>query len=147
MLNIWTLWLLLALAFALVEIFVPGVFFFLSFAIGAGAASLSAFFWPELALQLPVALIASCASFYFLSKIIENKKLSTAEHRHASTNIESLPGLKVIAQTDFTTDGTGFVKLECEVWSAKNQGSPLQRGDKALVLKVEGNKLFIKKMD
>lgn len=147
MLNIWTLWLLLALAFALVEIFAPGVFFFLSFAIGASVASISALFWPALALQLPIALIASCVSFLLLSKIIESKKLSTAEHRHASTNIESLPGLKVVAQTDFTSDGTGFVKLECEVWSAKNLGSPLLQGDKAVVLKVEGNKLFIKKID
>ncbi len=146
MLNSWIIWLLVALGLLLFEALTPGAFFFLSFAVGALAASGCAFFVSSLALNFLVGLVASGVAFLLLSKLVADQKLSVAERKNTQTNVDALPGGRVTVQAHITSEGVGFVKLEGELWSAKNLGPELQAGEIALVLKVEGNKLFIKKM-
>jgi membrane protein implicated in regulation of membrane protease activity len=147
MINAWTFWLLLAFGFFLLEALVPGLFFFLSFACGSFVASQIAWSIPGASLWIvcTAALLASLVTFILLSKIVRAQKFSVSQQKHAPTNVDALQGVTVITKTFIATGAIGLVKLEGEIWSAKNIGPEMQVGDVATVMYVEGNKLIIKK--
>ena len=87
----------------------------------------------------------SVIGFFLLKRFLSSEKLSTAELKSYQSNIAALIGMIGIAITFLKEGQNGLVKLEGEVWHAKNIGPDIFAGESVVVVKIEGNRVFVKK--
>ena len=137
----WQVWLIAAGVFFTIEIFTIGFFVFL-LGIGCLFAMLLSFFTSNLIAQFAVFVISSALLIFVTKPLVSKlqKKDST------STNVYSIVGKKaiVIEDIDWAT-GTGQIKLQGEVWSAKtNDNINIPKGSEVEIENIEGVKAFVK---
>ena len=134
-------WLIIALLFLFVELGTPGLFFFISFAIGASFSAIFAFLNFSFLIQCWVGLITSLIIFFILRLIFSRKAIDKD-----ITNVDALVGKTALVVKEINSKVKGSVKLGGEIWSAKiSEGSVLQVGTIVKVIKVIGNSLIVKK--
>ena len=137
----WQIWLIAAGVFLVLEIFTMGfLVFWLS--IGCLLAALVSLITDSLIIQTAV-FVFSSGLLIFATKPLVKK---FAEKDNAKTNVYSLAGKKaiVIEDIDWAT-GTGQIKLEGQVWSAKTlEQVNIQKGTEVEIEKIEGVKAFVK---
>ncbi len=135
------LWLIAALAFLLLEAAVPGLFFFISFALGSAVAAAAAFLDTSFTWQCTLGLFSSIAAFFIIQRWLKRDGLSSYE----ATNVGTMTGLHGTVTRKLVQNGTGSVKVGGETWSAKAYDSnPLALGTLVRVIRIEGNKLIVK---
>lgn len=66
------------------------------------------------------------------------------QRRRATTGREGMIGKKAIVKS--TLSPTGIVLAEGENWSAISEIGEIQQGDEVIITKVEGLKLWVKKV-
>jgi len=66
----------------------------------------------------------------------------TIHRRRPVSGAEKIPGETGVAQEDLAPGAEGMVYIEGELWSAVSD-SPVKKGDKVLVVKVDGLKLKV----
>ena len=96
-------------------------------------------------IQLVIFIVISAVLILSLRKITKNFLLRNS---NAKTNLASVIGTKVrmIEMTDF--DSIGTVKLNGVTWSAVGEnGETIESGAVVEIVKIEGNKLFVKEVD
>jgi len=137
----WMIWVAIGLICIIIEIFTPG-FLFMSFGIGAIITGLFEWlFTIGVPYQILVFAIVTFIVFLFMRKI--SKKIISDETE--SSNVDALIGKKGTVTKEIPVDGRGYVKIGGEVWSAiSEETSNLQKNDKVIVAKLEGNKLIVK---
>jgi len=137
--NIGYFWLILALAFLLLELSTPGLFLFLTFAIGAVFAAITAFLEYSLFIQC-ISLILGFLISFLIFKLVLKKK----ETQRVNTNIDALVGRTCFVIKKIDKNNSGLVKVDGEVWAATvKEDKEFLPGQNAKIVFVKGNKLII----
>ncbi len=138
--NQFYLWLAAALAFLFLELGHPGLFFFLSFSVGAALAAGVALYDPLIITQCLVFLggtIAACLALNYLRK-------ATQPHAH-QTNVYALKGKRGRVTMAIESDKPGHVRINGEVWLARSyDGIPYPVDAQIEVVDMKGNHLVVK---
>ena len=140
----WQIWLIASGIFFIIEIFTVG---FLIFWLGVGAlfAMLISFLTNNIIIQTTVFVISS-GLLIFATKPLVNK---ITKKEAVPTNIYSIVGKKgiVIEDIDWLT-GTGQIKSEGEVWSAKtNEQINIPKGTEVEIESIDGVKVIVKPLN
>lgn len=95
-------------------------------------------------IQIIVAVAVSIACIIGLRKIT----LKFLNKNETKTNADSLIGTKAKLITSITADEMGTVKYNGIIWNCATQdGSEIEKDCHIEILKIEGNKLIVKKSD
>ena len=140
----WQIWLIASGVFFIIEIFTVG---FLIFWLGIGAlfAMLISFLTNNIIIQTTVFVISS-GLLIFATKPLVNK---ITKKEVIPTNVYSIVGKKgiVIEDIDWST-GTGQIKSEGEVWSAKtNEQINIPKGTEVEIESIDGVKVIVKPLN
>ena len=140
----WQIWLIASGVFFVIEIFTVG---FLIFWLGIGAllAMLISFLTNNIIIQTAVFVISS-GILIFATKPLVNKLTKTET---VPTNVYSIVGKKgiVIEDINYST-GTGQIKSEGEVWSAKtNEQINIPKGTEIEIESIDGVKVIVKPLN
>jgi len=138
----WLFWLIAAGIFFIVEMATVG---FLVFWLGIGAliTMISSFLIQDIYIQTIIFVISSTL-LIFLTKPFVNKFLNKGEK--VSTNSYSIIGKNGIVLKDIDPiHGTGQIKVNGEVWSAKTEGNEIIPKDAEIeITGIDGVKAVIK---
>ena len=140
----WQIWLIASGVFFIIEIFTVG---FLIFWLGIGAllAMLISFLTNNIIIQTAVFVISS-GILIFATKPLVNKLTKTET---VPTNVYSVVGKIgiVIEDINYST-GTGQIKSEGEVWSAKtNEQINIPKGTEIEIESIDGVKVIVKPLN
>jgi membrane protein implicated in regulation of membrane protease activity len=132
----WSLWILLAVALAIGEIFSAGTFFLAPIAVAAVAAAIVAALGAGWLLSLIVFGAGSVASLALLRPIVRSHLRQPPEMR---TGTAALVGARAVVVERVDADG-GRVKIGGEVWSARSydEHSVIEPGARVQVAEIEG---------
>lgn len=137
----WYIWLILAGIFMIAEIMTVG---FLIFWLGLGSlcAMVTSFFTDNIIIQTAVFVVTSTLFIFCTRPFV--KKL-TKKDKTVVTNAFSIVGKKAIVLKDINpTDGTGQIKVDGQVWSAKcEEGKIIPKDSEVLVLAIDGVKAVV----
>jgi membrane protein implicated in regulation of membrane protease activity len=139
----WYVWLIAAGIFFIIEIATVG---FLIFWLGIGAifAMCTSFFVDDVFVQTLVFVVSSIV-LIFLTKPLISKYVD--KDKMVSTNAYSVLGKKGIVTIPIDNlSGTGQVKVNGEVWSAKSNGADIPAGTEVEIQKIDGVKLIVTQM-
>lgn len=137
----WQIWLIASGVFFILEIFTVG---FLVFWLGVAAllAMLISFLTDSIIIQTTVFVISS-ALLIFATRPLVNK---ITKKDTVPTNVYSIVGKRgiVIEDIDWIA-GTGQIKSEGEVWSAKtNEHINIPKGTEVEIESIDGVKVFVR---
>lgn len=131
-------WSVAVFIFLLIELGHPGLFFFLSFALGALAA-LVVSFWFALPIQGLLFFGISFISFLLLSAIARKK--SSSLH---PTNVQALIGKRAIVIKEIQENNAGQVFIDGQYWSARAAHGSIAQGSTVVITAVKGCHLIVK---
>lgn len=112
------LWLIIALLCVILEMGYPGLFFFLSFALGALITAGSTLFYISFVMQCVLFMVASVVSLVFLIKWVRCS--SDRDLAHQKTNTQALIGRKAVVMRKIHAAQPGEVKIGGELWMARS---------------------------
>lgn len=136
------MWLIAGLILLILEVGVPGLFFFISFAIGSCVAAFFAFFEFSLYVQCWTALGTSLICFSVLKYITSSKKLVVQEDN--KTNVDALIGQEALVVVAIEPRTPGRIKIKGEEWPALSlHGTACHQGSVVTIVRIEGNKLIV----
>lgn len=136
----WYIWLITAGIFFIMEIATVG---FLIFWLGIGAlfAMVVSFFTGSMFIQTLVFVVTSTILILLTKPLIEKY---VDKDKKVSTNAYSVIGQKGIVIIPINNlDGTGQVKVNGEIWSAKSEALNIPENTEVEVLKIDGVKLIV----
>ena len=137
----WQVWLLASGVFFIIEIFTVG---FLIFWLGIASlfAMIVSFFTSNIIIQTSVFVIFSGLLIFATRPLI--KKFD--KNDTVPTNVYSIIGKKAVVIEDINwANGTGQIKLQGEVWSAKTTDNiNIPKGSEVEIEKIEGVKAFVR---
>ena len=140
----WQIWLIASGVFFIIEIFTVG---FLIFWLGVGAliAMLISFLTSNIIIQTTVFVISS-GLLIFATKPLVNK---ITKKEVIPTNVYSIVGKKGIVIEDINwSTGTGQIKSEGEIWSAKtNEQINIPKGTEVEIKSIDGVKVIVKPLN
>ena len=138
----WYVWLILAGIFMIAEILTVG---FLIFWLGLGSlcAMVTSFFTNNIIIQTAVFVVTSTLFIFCTRPFI--KKL-TQKDKTIVTNAFAIVGKKAIVLKDINpTDGTGQIKVDGQVWSAKCEAEKvIPKNTEVLILAIDGVKAVVR---
>ncbi|MFR8104803.1 MAG: NfeD family protein [Clostridia bacterium] len=135
----WQLWLISAGLFFVLEIATTGFLVFW-FGIGCLFAMVTSFFTDNVFIQSTVFVISSTCLLFFTRKFV-NKFANNKEK--INTNAFSVLGKTGIVTEEINAaNGTGQVKIEGEIWTAKAD-QVIPEGSSIDVLKIDGVKVMV----
>lgn len=132
------IWLILAVIFFIFEMGHPGLFYFLSFSIGALAAAISNICILQLSIQAIVFTVGTVIGFIFLKYWLKNHRDFAPE-----TNVYALAKKK--GRVTFASGDIVQAKVGGQIWTV-NSNEKLKLGDAVEVVEVKGCKLTVKKV-
>ncbi len=113
------------------------------FVIGAVCAAVTIFFTDSILIQSVVFLTVSFAALLVTRPLVKRFKMKT---KRTNTNADRLIGQTGDLLADIKDrESIGQVKVLGEIWSAKAQDSPIEKGTKVKILAIEGVKLIVEK--
>ena len=132
----WLIWTIVAVAFAVGEIFTPGAFFLGPVALAAIAAGIAALAGAGAIAEVIVFIVGSVASLALIRPIAKSHLHMPASLR---TGTAALEGAKAIVLQRVDSDG-GRVRIGGEEWSARSymEGQAFEPGTRVEVVKIEG---------
>lgn len=140
--EIWTLWLIIAGFFAILEIFTVG---FLVIWIGAGAllAMIVSFFFPkQIVLQIAIWVISSIILILLTRKFAEK-----VEPKATATNVYSIIGKKAYVTKEINNlKSQGQIKINGDTWSARSENPEgiIPIDSEVEIVRIEGVKAIVK---
>jgi len=142
--NHWHIWIILAAALFIFEIFAPG-FVLACLGIGALGAAISALFTESLELELTIFSLLSIASFYFIRPFALKTFFKDDSFK---SNVDFLVGKSAQVSEAFNTvTKRGRVKIDGDDWRAETiESEELSIGDMVKIYKVESNTLIVTKL-
>ncbi len=138
----WKIWLIISGVFFIMEIFTTGFLVFW-FGVGSLIAMCASFFVTNIIAQTTIFVIASTL-LLFATRSFVNKFAKT--DNTSKTNAYSIEGKigKVITTID-PIEGTGQIKINGEIWSAKSSDNvSISQDTKVIVEKINGVKAIVK---
>ncbi len=135
-------WLVLAFAFALVELITPALFFGLSITGGALAAAAGSYYGFDSISQTSLFLTGI---FIFFLPLVRYTRRTI--HRHGlRTNVDALPGQSGEVTVLCSQQHVGIVLVGGQEWTAFALHEELVPGTPIRVLRVQGVRLIVDKM-
>ena len=138
----WHIWVILATALFVLEIFTPG-FVLAAFAVGCLASALASAAGLSLTLQLFAFSVGTLTAFLGIRPLVL-RKLHAGDHSFRS-NVDALVGktARVLEAVDPGSD-TGRVNVAGEDWRAISAtGEPIASGSTVMVVEVDGAKVVV----
>jgi len=138
------LWLILGIVFFIIEIFTPGLFFSACLGFSAMLTFLLSLLTHEFYVQLIFFVVMATISTFVAYKIAY--KISPSA-KQLTVGLDSIIGKTVTIEDKFE-NGDYRVKVNGEVWHAIPSSDTLDTfyiGEKAVIVKIEGTKLVLKK--
>jgi membrane protein implicated in regulation of membrane protease activity len=134
-------WVVLAILFAIAEIFTAG-FFLIGFAFGAAVAALLGFMGFAPLGQFAAFLVGSTVALLLLRPL--SKRVSNPNA--PAIGIDRLMGEKgIVVETIDPARGSGVIRVNHEPWSADSaDGSPIAVGTMVQVVGIEGTHLKVR---
>lgn len=139
----WLIWLISAIAFAVIEM-TNASFFIIWFSVGSLGALIASLFIPSITVQLFVFLIISVLLLISTRQI--TKKFINSKPSY-KTNIDTIKNTSGIVIEEINNiKGSGQVKVKGEIWSAISASDEVITVDtKIIVFDVKGVKLIVDK--
>lgn len=138
--NEFFFWLATALAFLFLELGHPGLFFFLSFSLGAVCAAAVSLWDPLIITQCLVFLggtVVACVAL--------NKWRKATQPHQQQTNVYALRGKRGRVVVAITADKPGHVRVNGEIWLARSHDGIFYPVDAQIeVVDMRGNHLVVK---
>ena len=138
----WEVWLIMAIIFAIAEIYYHS-FFLLWFSIGALCALISSLFLHNLLLESIIFLIISLT---LLLTLTHSFRRNFSNKKALATNTDKLIGSRgiVIKSIGQNTLESGLVKLDGEVWAAiSDSNDAIKKGSLVEVKAIKGVRLIV----
>lgn len=136
----WQIWLAIAIALVIAEIF-SLTFYLVLFAIGALGAALFQALGLSLSYQVGIFVVLSIILAIFVQPLL--KRTFVFNHQERPSNADALIGQRGYVTEEVTGD-RGLVKINGEIWSARTlNGQTLAAGTPVQVIRVEGTKLLV----
>lgn len=143
-LDVWHIWVIVALVFGILEIFTPSFIAF-SIAIGCLFAALGAGLEVSFKIQLLLFSVGTAVSFFgvrpFMLKVAQRKNLSV------KTNVDALVGKtgRVTEQINNLLN-TGRAAVEGDDWRVvSDDDTTIESGEAIEVIKVDSTRLIVKR--
>jgi len=136
-------WLIVAFFCLMVEMGSPGLFFFLSFFVGALAAAGASLLFSSLVVQGAVFLGGTIVALYVLKRLIAQKMFK--DHPYGRTNVFAMQGKHGMMVKDVMPDKSGEVRINGEIWTARADDS-IKKGEAVEVISVRGAHVVVKKL-
>lgn len=136
------LWIIISVMALLVDI-ATGAFLFVWFTIGGIASIIVLIFNQSFTAQLIVFVAFSGISMGIGYPIIRKSLGRTVAK--TSTMEEGYLNREINVDEDFIE--IARVKIDGIYWTVKNSGEPVKKGDKVVIIGIEGNKLIVKKQN
>jgi len=134
-------WTVLAILFAVIEGFTLGLTS-IWFSVGALVALIAAALGLPVYVQIAVFVVCSGLMVVY-TRPIAVKVFKIGIHK---TNVDSLIGKTGVVTKEITEFEVGHVKVKGQIWSAKSlDNRQLNEGDKVVVIRIEGVKLYVEK--
>ena len=115
------------------------------FVIGALCAALASIFTDNIVIQTVVFVAVSLVALVITRPLVQKFKKN---NKKTNTNADRVIGETGVMLSDISEiDDIARVKVRGEVWSAKTDNPPLEKGDRVRVLAIEGVKLIVEKTD
>lgn len=138
--NIFYFWIVVGLIFLLIEIGHPGLFLFLSFAIGAGVTAVLSLYNSSFSVHCLTFLGVTFVAFMLLSRWLAKKEKA---HGHR-TNVYALLAKRAIVTKTIAVDAIGYVKIGGEVWAASSvHNDEIKQGVAVKVVAIKGARLVV----
>jgi membrane protein implicated in regulation of membrane protease activity len=139
----WIIWLIVAVASFILEIFIPG-FWVAILGIGALAAAPLAALGAGTAWQILVFAVVSVIAGIFFRPLALKYFFKSSEKREANTN--AMIGRKAKVISKITADEPGKAKIGSEVWTAvpENEGDTFEEGSMVEITAVDGAKIIVR---
>ncbi|MBE5805497.1 MAG: NfeD family protein [Clostridiales bacterium] len=140
----WQVWLIIAILFFILEMMGPG---FLLFWVGIAAliTMVVSIFVDSIVIQIGIFTISSILLLFCTRSFV--KKIS--KNDTVNTNAYSFIGKKgIVTKEIHPTNGTGQIKVDGEVWSAKSISNDIiSEGELITILKIDGVKAVVQKQN
>ncbi|MBP5406095.1 NfeD family protein [bacterium] len=139
----WIIWLVVAVASFILEIFIPG-FWVAILGIGALAAAPLAALGAGTTWQILVFAVVSIVAVIFFRPLALKYFFKSSEKREANTS--AMIGRKAKVLSKITADEPGKAKIGSEVWTAvpENEESVFEEGETVEITAVDGAKIIVK---
>lgn len=135
------LWIVVGLAFLVVDIF-TSAFLFIWFSIGAIVAIIANLLGFSILVQsltfIFVSALFTAVGYPLMKNTIKKTVVPTP------TTEKGYVGRELISEEDIKEKAT--IKFDGIYWTFKNEGEPICKGDKIRITGIEGNKLIVKKI-
>jgi len=144
MYNALFFWLIIAIIAALFEIGHPGLFYFLSFSIGACITALSCAWVCHITLQVYIFIAATTCSCILLRHLLAHYITANLHYR---SNMHALIGKHATVIKAINPAQVGSVKVGGEVWAARalDDTTTIQIGERVIITQVSGAHLKVQK--
>lgn len=130
--NLWLMWILVGIFFLILEL-TSGDFFFMSFALGAVAATLVALCGTGLVPQLLAWIVISIAFLLFVRPFA--LKYLHRNDKHIATNIDALIGREGKVEEAIAPGESGYVAVDDDVWKAVSRETDvIEVGEKVKIV-------------
>jgi len=142
--ELWHIWVIAGVLLLVLEVFTPS-FVAGSFGIGAILTAVIASITDNINVQIVAFCVLSVLSFVLIRPFL--KKID--KKRETATNIDSLTGQVLLVTEDIGPDNSaGYVKADGDLWRAiEVNGYEIKTGGKAKVIRVDGNTLYVEKIN
>lgn len=138
----WIVWLIVAAFFFVLEIATEGFFVFW-FGIGAVAAIGTSFLTENVSVQIAVFAAVSIILVLSTRKLTDKMK-----PKEVLTNVYTILGKKaIVSQTIDNIKGSGQIKIDGDIWSAKSDNDEvIEEGLAVEILSIDGVRAVVKKV-
>jgi membrane protein implicated in regulation of membrane protease activity len=143
--EIWQIWLIVAVVFFVVEIF-SSTFVFLCFSLGCIVSSVFAYFGASVGIQFLVFSVITFISFFTVRPFMI--KYAYRKSDRVKTNVDALIGSKGrVTETINLENNTGRVFVNGDDWKAESEnGEIIQQNEQIEVKKINSTILIVKQI-
>ncbi len=141
MINTLFLWATIIIIALLIETGAPGLFYFLSLAVGSAAAAFLSYNGYDILAQLGCCFIVSCVTLLVLRYVVAHDST-----KDLPTNMHALIGQKARVIDAITTDKAGTVKIYGDIWLAREKNNhEVSNGHEVTIVDIQGCHVIVKK--
>lgn len=135
--ELWSVWVIVALVFVIVEIFTSG-FGVLCFSFGCLAAAPVALIPDSLVWQVLAFAVVSLLSFIFLRPVLMKLLVKNSQGGAAKSNADAIVGKVAVVSEAIEEKGFGRVKLDGDEWKAvSSDGAAVEKGARVEIVSRE----------
>lgn len=143
----WHIWVIAGVVLLIAEIFTPG-FVLACFGVACLIAAIFAACDLGLTAEVIVFCVTSIIAFFAVRPLFVKRFYRSDSDAAARTNVDALAGkVGMVAERIDPSINVGRVVLGGDNWRAVSlDGAVIERGEQAEIVRVEGTKLFVKKV-